>query len=182
MDRPESPALLSDAEKRAKALQSYEIMDTPPEQAFDDLTYLTSFICSAPIALVTFLDTRRQWFKSTVGVSAQEVPLEHAFCTHAIKQEKVFIIEDASKDKRFASNPLVTGEYHIRFYAGAPLITREGIALGTLCVIDRVARELTMDQSLALSALSRQVVQALEMRRTVKSLQNILTALEGRKP
>ena len=169
----------SDSEKRAKVLETYAIMDTPPEQAFDDLTFLTSIICRTPIALVTFLDLRRQWFKSTVGVSVRETGLEHAFCTHAIQQEKVFIIEDASRDKRFANNPLVTGEYHIRFYAGAPLITSDGVALGTICAIDRVARELSTEQSLALSALSRQVVQALEMRRTAQTLRSLLA---GRNP
>jgi len=161
---------MNDLEKRLAALSEYGIMDTPPEQAFDDLTRLTSFICGTPIALVSLLDSRRQWFKSSIGLAASETPLEHAFCAHAIEQDKVFLVPDATRDKRFASNPLVTGEPKIRFYAGAPLITAEGVAIGTLCAIDRVPRKLSREQQAALTALARQVIWALELRKTVKAL------------
>jgi GAF domain-containing protein len=161
---------MNDAEKRMAALWEYKIMDTPPEQAFDDLTQLTSFICGTPIALVTLLDLQRQWFKSSFGLSVSETPLEHAFCAHAIKQERVFLVPDATRDDRFSSNPLVTGEPNIRFYAGAPLITPDGVAVGTLCAIDRVPRQLSQEQQDALAALARQVIWALELRKTVKAL------------
>ncbi len=163
-----------DLQKRLAALSEYMVMDTPPEQAFDDLTRLTSFICGTPIALVTLLDQKRQWFKSRVGLAATETPLEHAFCRFAIKQEKVFIVTDTLDDDRFASNPLVTGDPNIRFCAGAPLITPEGIPLGTLCAIDRVPREMTSEQQDALTALARQVIAALELRKTVKVLARAL--------
>jgi len=161
---------MSDAAKRLAALQEYNIMDTPPEEAFDDLTLLTSFICSTPMAMVTLLDSERQWFKSKVGIGATETPIEYAFCAHAIEQEKVFLVPDASCDPRFSANPLVTGDPNIRFYAGAPLITSEGVGIGTLCAIDRIPREFTFDQQDALTALARSVMRALEMRKLAKAL------------
>ncbi len=159
-----------DAQKRLAALSEYEIMDTPSEPMFDELTRLTSVICGTPIALVTLLDTRRQWFKSRVGLEASETPIDQAFCAHAIEQDHVFLVPDATLDRRFSSNPLVTGDPHIRFYAGAPLITPDGTALGTLCAIDRVPRELSAWQQGALADLSNQVVRMLELRRTNQAL------------
>ena len=153
---------MNDPEVRLAALLTYDILDSAPEQAFDDLTRLTSFICGTPIALVTLLDTRRQWFKSAVGLAIPETPIEQAFCAHAIQQEKVFLVPDAKEDERFSHNPLVTGEPGIRFYAGAPLVTPKGVALGTLCAIDRVPRALSVAQEEALAALARQVIWALE--------------------
>ncbi len=166
------------ANLRAAALREYEIMDTPPEEAFDDLTRLTSFICGTPIALVTLLDKKRQWFKSRVGLEMRETPLEHAFCRYAIQDHRTLQVQDASLDDRFSSNPLVTGDAHIRFYAGAPLVTPSGIPIGTLCAIDQVPRELTPDQEEALAALARQVMRALELRKTVKSLSIALAEKE----
>jgi GAF domain-containing protein len=157
-------------QQRVNALREYAIMDTTPETGFDDISRLTSFICGTPIALVTLLDLDRQWFKSRVGLDTTETPIEQAFCAHAIKQEKVFLVPDAHTDERFAHNPLVTGAPNIRFYAGAPLVTPEGVPLGTLCAIDRVPRELTDDQKQALQALSRQVIMMLELRKTVRAL------------
>lgn len=153
-------------------------MDTPPEEEFDEITRLTSFICGTPIALVTLLDHRRQWFKSKVGISVTETPLEHAFCAHAIKQEGVMLVKDATQDVRFASNPLVTSSPNIRFYAGAPLVTQEGVSLGTLCAIDCTPREFGVEKQEALTALAHQVIRSLELRRTVKALELALLAKE----
>jgi GAF domain-containing protein len=130
-------------------------MDTTPEEGFDDISRLTSFICDTPIATVTLLDLERQWFKSKVGLDSSEGPIEHAFCAHAIQQENVFAVPDACADPRFATNPLVTGTPNIRFYAGAPLITPKGVAIGTLCAIDRKPRGITEDQKQALPLAAR---------------------------
>ncbi len=161
---------MNDPEPRLAALRDYEIMDTPPEAAFDDITLLTTFICGTPIALVTLLDTQRQWFKSVVGMDTTETPIDQSFCAHAIQQEGVFMVPDAALDARFSSNPLVTGDPQIRFYAGAPLVTPAGVRLGTLCAIDRVPREFSAEQQAALEALARSVIRSLELRMTVKAL------------
>jgi anti-sigma regulatory factor (Ser/Thr protein kinase) len=155
---------------RIAALKQYEILDSEPELAFDDLTLLASHICETPIAAITMVDTDRQWFKSRVGLDVAETPRDISFCTHAIEQRSIMVIPDASKDARLRDNPQVTGTSHIRFYAGAPLITPEGYALGTLCVVDRVVRTLTPEQLEALDALRRQVESQLQLRRALKEL------------
>ncbi|MGH7253980.1 MAG: GAF domain-containing protein, partial [Nitrospiraceae bacterium] len=147
------------------ALRGYGILDTPPEQEFDNLVSLASQFCRTPIAAISLIDAHRQWFKAKVGLTTPQTPRAIAFCAHAILQPDLFVVRDAMADARFSTNPLVTADPHIRFYAGMPLIASNGHALGTLCVMDRVPRELTQEQAEALRALSRQVVSQLELRR-----------------
>jgi GAF domain-containing protein len=161
--------------QRLATLRGYEILDTEPEAGFDDLTSLASYICQTPIALISLIDADRQWFKSKVGVSVTETSRDVAFCATAILQSDLFIVPDASQDERFSGNPLVVSEPKIRFYAGATL-TADGQALGTLCVIDRVPRDLSPEQLEALRALSRQVQAQLELRRNLKRLGTSLAA------
>lgn len=156
--------------KRLEVLWQYDVLDTVPEQVFDDLADLAASICEAPVALITLVDEKRQWFKSKTGVSLSETSRDVSFCGHAIMQHKLFIVPDATKDNRFADNPLVISEPKIRFYAGAPLITPAGHALGTLCVIDKVPRTLRPDQKRALEILSRHVMTQLELRRHAMEL------------
>jgi anti-sigma regulatory factor (Ser/Thr protein kinase) len=167
-----------DEASRLKALQKYRILDTDPEQAFDDLTLLASQVCGTPIALISLVDESRQWFKSRVGLEARETARSASFCAHAIQQHGVFMVPDALEDERFRDNPLVHNEPHIRFYAGAPLVARDGNPLGTLCVIDRVARTLSADQQRALQALQRQAEAQLELRRNLAELSTALDGLE----
>jgi len=170
---PPKPA---NEKRRLEVLRGYEILDTEPERAFDDLTLIASYICQTPIALISLIDADRQWFKSKVGVSVTETSRDVAFCASAILQSDLFIVPDAAtQDERFANNPLVISEPGIRFYAGAALIA-DGQALGTLCVIDRVPRTLAPEQLEALRALSRQAQAQLDLRRNLKKLGESLAA------
>lgn len=165
--------------ERLKALRQYKILDTKPEQAFDDLALIASHICATPVALITLVDEERQWFKARVGTDVQETARSISFCSHAIEQEGLFTVPDATLDPRFRDNPLVKGEPHIRFYAGVPLASREGQALGTLCVLDFVPRSLTSEQNHALAALERQVAAQLELRRNLDELRLALEGIEN---
>jgi signal transduction histidine kinase len=156
--------------KRLEALRRYKILDTPPEKAFDDLARLAAHICEAPIALISLVDERRQWFKSKVGVKITETPRDIAFCAHGILEGDVFVVPDASADLRFKENPLVTTDPKIRFYAGAPLVTPDGQRIGMICVNDFVPRQLTMSQIGALRILGREVMAQLELRRSFAEL------------
>ena len=160
----------SDEKRRLESLCQYRVLDTLPEQALDELTALAAQVCEAPISLISLVDEHRQWFKSRVGLEAEETPREFSFCTHALRQTELLIVPDATQDARFAANPLVTGEPGIRFYAGAPLVTMEGEGLGTLCVLDRVPRTLTPVQEQVLRVLGRQVMTHFELRRQALKL------------
>ena len=157
---------------RLAALNRYGVMDTPSEQAFDDITTVAAALCNVPIALVSLIDETRQWFKASVGLDgATETPRSMAFCAHAILEpDHLLEVPDTFDDPRFARNPLVLGEPNIRFYAGAPLVSPDGQALGTLCVIDRVPRHLSPRERTALTSLARQVVAQLELRHLVADL------------
>lgn len=159
-----------DEPKRIATLKKYHILDTPPEDNFDHLTRLAAHICGTPIALVTLVDSDRQWFKSKVGLTFSETSRDVAFCAHAIMHRELFVVADATKDKRFAGNPLVKSDPKIRFYAGMPLVTPNNQALGTLCVLDYVPRVLTKDQTKALKSLSNHVMQQMETRRKLHDL------------
>jgi GAF domain-containing protein len=168
-----APLPTNEAE-RLTTLKEYHILDTGAEQSYDDITTLAAHICEVPIALISIVDEARQWFKSRVGMEQQQTSREIAFCAYAILQQEPFIVKDAKKDQRFADNPLVTGEPHIRFYAGFPLINVEGLALGTLCVIDRQPRQLSAEQLKTMQALARQVMALLELRRVSARLADAL--------
>jgi diguanylate cyclase (GGDEF)-like protein len=160
---------------RLAVLDSYQVMDTFPEQVYDDFTQLASVISGCPTAMVSLVDDHRQWFKSRIGFDEDETSREIAFCAHAIvNPHELMVVPDATLDDRFSSNPMVTSDRHIRFYAGAPLVTPSGEAVGTICVMDQRPRELSSEQSNALMVLSRQVVAQLELRRNIASLEQVL--------
>jgi diguanylate cyclase (GGDEF)-like protein/PAS domain S-box-containing protein len=155
---------------RLAVLRRFGVLDTPPEEAFEDLTALAARLCGTPMALVSLVDEHRQWFKARLGIALCQTSREESFCAHALHSTQVLLVPDATADPRFAGNPLVTGEPHLRFYAGAPLVSAGGHVLGTLCVLDVVARTLTDEQLADLARLARQVVSQLELRRQAAEL------------
>lgn len=160
---------------RQRALDTYRVVDTVPEQAYDDITRLASLICDTPIALVSLIDRDRQWFKSRVGMPLPETTRDIAFCDHVIRQpDRLMEIQDATQDARFAANPFVTGEDHIRFYAGMPLVTPGGAPIGTVCVLDQKPRELTTEQREALASLARLTMNLMEARHREMELQRTI--------
>jgi GAF domain-containing protein len=159
-----------DEEARLNALSRYSILDTLPEQIYDDITALASLICGTPISLVSLVDAERQWFKSTVGVELRETPRSLSFCAHTLPTARTLIVGDAQKDSRFMDNPAVVGDPKIRFYAGAPIVEPGGHVLGTVCVIDTTPRTLSPIQIAALEALARHTMALMEMRRTIQEL------------
>src|SRR5688572_16874723 len=172
------PVPANEAE-RVEALKSYEVLDSAPEDAFDGLTRLASYICETPISLISLIDSQRQWFKSKLGLEIPETPRDISFCQYAILQNDIFEVEDATQNDLFRANPMVTGDPNIRFYAGAPLVNAEGFSLGTLCIIDTIPKHLTEQQRDALQTLAREVVSHLELRRARLNLQDEKDKLEG---
>ena len=169
------PPKPSNETERLKALRSFNILDSDEEEFYDNIAKLASFICDTEIALVTFIDDERQWFKAKVGLDIKGTSRDEAFCAYAIHQSDIMIVSDPTTDERFFQNPLVISDPNIRFYAGAPLVTSDGYGLGTLCVIDSKQKELTTDQLNALDQLRRIAVQYLEFRKinTFKEKMNV---------
>ena len=171
-----SPALEA---ARLEALRQYSILDTPSESAYNDIARLAAFICDVPIALISFVDSERQWFKSKVGLEVEETARDISFCAHTILSKNMMVVKDALRDERFMNNPLVTCAPGIRFYAGMPLVTPQGYSVGTLCVIDRhPGKDLSESQKKTLEALARQVVTQLELRRVSSQLADALEKIE----
>jgi GAF domain-containing protein len=169
--------ILENETERLNTLRGYGILDTHPEDRFDELTRLSALICGTPISLISLVDEDRQWFKSKTGLEVSQTPREEAFCAHAIMSPELLVVPDASQDPRFATNPLVLGELHVRFYAGAPLTAPNGHHLGALCVIDRVPRQLSREQLESLRILSRQVMAQVILG---KNLHDLTTALKAK--
>lgn len=164
------PRQLSDERLRLADLLGYNILDTAPDPEFDDFTTLASHVCAAPIAIITLLDEKRQWFKSRIGLEASETPRVIAFCDHTVATKQFFIVPDALADPRFRNNPLVQGSPHIRFYAGVPLATPQGNVIGTLSVIDTVPRQLSPHHEQVLRILARHVMVLMELRKSIATL------------
>jgi two-component sensor histidine kinase len=152
---------------RLAALRSYRVLDTPSEPAFDDLVQLAARACQAPVALISLIDERRQWFKAEVGLGIRETSLDRSICLSAMLEPGLTIVPDLTQDPRFARNPLVTEQPHLRFYAGAVLRAPDGVPLGALCVLDHRSRDLTVEQASTLTILARQVLSQLELRRAI---------------
>jgi signal transduction histidine kinase len=168
---PALPAALED--RRVLALHEYNVLDTPPESVFDDIARIASTVCATPMALISLVETERQWFKAAHGASVRETAIEESICAHAILQDDLLVVPDTLLDERFVDGPLVTGPPHIRFYAGALLKNSEGLAIGAVCVLDTVSRSLSEAQGQCLRALARQVMAQLELRRMLAGSERV---------
>jgi signal transduction histidine kinase len=166
-DKPKIARLHPNEAERLKALRSYGILDTAIEPSFDDITKIASYVCQTPISIISLVDDGRQWFKSEIGLGVRQTPMDQSICAHAILEHSFLEVEDVTKDPRFDCNPLVTGEPHLRFYAGALLRTPDGLPLGTVCVLDDKPRVLSVEQREVLAALARQVMAQMEFRRAL---------------
>lgn len=167
------PPIPVDEAERLKALRSYNILDTSPERDFDEIVELASHICGTAISIITLIDEAREWYKAKIGLEGFGNPREETFCAHAILNDDIMLVPDASRDVRFHDNPNVTGEMGVKFYAGMPLITPDGFKLGTLCVVDTKPRDLTPDQVFALQVLAKQVVKRMELRKKITELERL---------
>ncbi|HUE03690.1 MAG TPA: GAF domain-containing protein [Bryobacteraceae bacterium] len=159
------PAIPMNEHARLDLLRQYGVLDTEPEPAFDEITARAAAVCETPISLLSLVDRDRTWFKSHTGLDLSEIPRDDSFCAHAICQDEPYVTRDLLADERFAHNPLVAQKPHLRFYAGLPLMSPEGLVLGTLCVIDRKPRQLTPDQMDQLKELAKGALLLLEIRR-----------------
>lgn len=176
-----NPDIPKNEKERLKALQDYKILDTLPEQDFDDITKIASTIFDTPISLISLIDRDRQWFKSRQGVEISETSRTNAFCAHAINDpENIFVVKNANKDERFADNPLVVNEPKVSYYAGVPLVTSQGMALGTLCIVDNKPRNISPAQLETLKALANQVMNLLELRKQNRNLLKVQKELNQR--
>jgi len=165
--------------QRLEALQRYGVLDTPPEREFDDLAKLASLVCRTPFAAISLIDADRRWFKATVGLSPTELPRAQSLCAETIQQSDVLIVNDTLDDARFRDKPLVTGEPHVRFYAGAPLTTPLGHIVGTICVMDCAPRTLAPEAAAALRVLGQQVMTRLELRRQISEVHATNQEMKG---
>jgi signal transduction histidine kinase len=173
----DAPLPVNETERLA-TLYGLNVLDSPPEKDFDDIVALAAAVCGVPMSLVSLIDTDRQWFKASVGTDLVETSRDLSFCAHAILGRDLLVVPDARQDPRFADNPAVAREGGVRFYAGAPLVTTDGYALGTLCVVDSRPRRLDVEQLQALHALARQVTSQLELRRYAVALDNTTARLQ----
>ncbi len=165
---------------RLAALASYDILDTPPEEAFEEVVGLVARICEVPIALVSLVEEHRQWFKARLGLDASETPVEQSICSHAILGDGILEIEDTQTDPRSADNPLCMGDRAFRFYAGAPLITPDGLPLGSLCVLDYTPRRLTEVQRETLRVMAKQVMAQLDLRLSLRTADTLRREIDHR--